>query len=311
MKSIDSTRWQLIKLGTTVPLKPGDICSLVPDKCWFKVLAVVNTMESNGGTPVKRKVDDTESTHTKRFCSDSGEGDNLHPNLCRTLRKTINDNNAINDAIEITVYNLLPDKGDDKIQEANGNSVDSTMQIEETQPSILEGIELSANGMKSPHGQETSNLHLSSLDNGEDTRPSIPENRQPDESLSSVETGVRREKCKYGKDCYRRNPQHKADFSHVGDSDYDMPDDREECPYGTRCYRTNPEHRQQFKHTVMNKRNNKQNRKPSRVQASSNDFTDVDLSEEESIDESIDESDYEPSTDFDSDYEQCDESSYE
>lgn len=31
---------------------------------------------------------------------------------------------------------------------------------------------------------------------------------------------AQRPKCKYGINCYRKNPQHKKDFSHPGDLDY-------------------------------------------------------------------------------------------
>lgn len=49
---------------------------------------------------------------------------------------------------------------------------------------------------------------------------------------------------------FRKNPEHKASFSHLGDSDYDTdPDDvRPSCSYGNTCYRRNPAHRRDFKH---------------------------------------------------------------
>lgn len=68
--------------------------------------------------------------------------------------------------------------------------------------------------------------------------------------------------CKYGAGCYRRNPAHKAEFSHPGDDDYNITpqgdegevtpenDDRPECQYGTSCYRQNPQHKRDFKHTA-------------------------------------------------------------
>ncbi|XP_049946167.1 aprataxin and PNK-like factor [Schistocerca serialis cubense] len=63
---------------------------------------------------------------------------------------------------------------------------------------------------------------------------------------SPVQTSVR-VPCKYGSACYRKNPQHFAEFSHPGDPDYK--DDRPECRYGTECYTKNPLHRQTYKHT--------------------------------------------------------------
>lgn len=55
MKSAECSRWQLLKLGTSVPIKPGDVCSLLPDKCWFKIVSVPETMEENDET-LERKV---------------------------------------------------------------------------------------------------------------------------------------------------------------------------------------------------------------------------------------------------------------
>lgn len=53
--------------------------------------------------------------------------------------------------------------------------------------------------------------------------------------------------------------QHKADFSHPGDSDFDNEeaDDEEAeteenkpyCKYGTACYRKNPLHKKHYRHT--------------------------------------------------------------
>lgn len=50
--------------------------------------------------------------------------------------------------------------------------------------------------------------------------------------------------------CYRKNVEHKRDFSHPGDSDYDTDpdDDRPSCSYGRACYRRNSEHRRDYKH---------------------------------------------------------------
>ena len=59
---------------------------------------------------------------------------------------------------------------------------------------------------------------------------------------------LRRQPCKYGAKCYRKNPQHLAEYSHPGDPDY-KEDGRPECPYGTKCYRKNHLHRQHYKHT--------------------------------------------------------------
>lgn len=59
--------------------------------------------------------------------------------------------------------------------------------------------------------------------------------------------------CSYGASCYRKNPAHRAEQSHPGDSDYedkdkDKDDEKPECPYGKNCYRQNPQHKHEYKH---------------------------------------------------------------
>lgn len=54
MKSAGCARWRSLKLGSSVPIKPGDVCSLLPDKCWFKIIST-DTMQE-GDQTLKRKV---------------------------------------------------------------------------------------------------------------------------------------------------------------------------------------------------------------------------------------------------------------
>jgi len=75
--------------------------------------------------------------------------------------------------------------------------------------------------------------------------------------------------CKYGSKCYRKNPEHLADYNHPhdplshvvsglqrtklydgsSDDDSDSTDSRPLCQYGQNCYRTNPDHLMRFRHT--------------------------------------------------------------
>uniref|UniRef100_A0A6P7G9N5 Aprataxin and PNK-like factor n=1 Tax=Diabrotica virgifera virgifera TaxID=50390 RepID=A0A6P7G9N5_DIAVI len=65
----------------------------------------------------------------------------------------------------------------------------------------------------------------------------------------------RRDRCWYGRQCYRTNPLHKLNLSHPGDPDYDGDNDNDNaevnqqpCPYGVQCYRRNVLHRRLYKH---------------------------------------------------------------
>jgi aprataxin and PNK-like factor len=73
-------------------------------------------------------------------------------------------------------------------------------------------------------------------------------------------SGKHRPACQFGATCYRKNPMHRAEQSHPGDSDYEdtksinstqeesNSDDKPECPFGKACYRQNPQHKRDFKH---------------------------------------------------------------
>ncbi|KAJ8910473.1 hypothetical protein NQ315_015608 [Exocentrus adspersus] len=82
--------------------------------------------------------------------------------------------------------------------------------------------------------------------------PGVSNDNQSNASCSNnnQHTDLRRERCWYGSSCYRKNPIHRADFSHVGDDDYDSDpnDNRPQCPFGGACYRKNMLHRRQYKH---------------------------------------------------------------
>ncbi|XP_069185965.1 aprataxin and PNK-like factor isoform X1 [Procambarus clarkii] len=83
---------------------------------------------------------------------------------------------------------------------------------------------------------------------------------------------VPRETCQYGASCYRKNPKHRADFAHYGDSDYnenpsgseDSDDDRPQCEFGVDCYRKNPQHRRDFRHSRVPQPQRKAKRKARR-----------------------------------------------
>ncbi|CAG4961268.1 unnamed protein product [Parnassius apollo] len=62
-----------------------------------------------------------------------------------------------------------------------------------------------------------------------------------DDQFTSKKVLPRRERCMYGADCYRKNPQHKAQFSHPSDSDWGS-GPQAPCPYGLACARRDPRH---------------------------------------------------------------------
>ncbi|KAF3427099.1 hypothetical protein E2986_00371 [Frieseomelitta varia] len=277
MKSIESSRWQLLKLGVTAD---EDI--------------------------------DSNTTNDKRFCS--GEGDNSQSS-CSALDKILNNNSDINKInVEKTVIdenNLLYNNDEDKIQDLNStlmcehHNIDQSsvikedykvqnMNIKDNKPSTSEQILSLKENLDLPCTNEDNEIDTMV----EDTQSYISNGQESETYNNTTINNFRRNKCKYGKKCYRKSSQHKNIFSHPGDSDYDISDNRQECPYGTRCYRKNPQHKIEFKHSdtnITNKRK-KQNSKRTKVQESLDTLSGMeDSSVEESAEESVDESEYEPS----------------
>ena len=56
MKSVGSTRWRSLKIGSTIPIHIGDICSLLPEKSWFKVTSCDDSTMEDADSNSKRKV---------------------------------------------------------------------------------------------------------------------------------------------------------------------------------------------------------------------------------------------------------------
>lgn len=257
---------------------------MVSDKCWFKIMSVPSTMEINKENAVKRKAEGDINCDIpdKMHCSKLGEGDNAQSS-----------NNVPNDTL--INNNTITAKNEEictiKEDLSNSEAVTSTDQnVENTDAS-----------------SSSNNNKMQASTTAKQNNTSTSEQANEQNVPANVTSKKRREKCKYGEKCYRRNAQHKAEYSHPVDPDYNIPDNRKECLYGTKCYRLNAEHREEYKHTSKptNVANNGGNRSRRRTEQSLlNTLSDVeDFSADDSEVESVDESEYEPISEEDySDY---------
>lgn len=103
----------------------------------------------------------------------------------------------------------------------------------------------------------------------------------------------KRKPCEYGLKCYRKNPQHKSEFSHPGDQDFWDPlcdnvdadlDTRPECEFGLLCYQKNNIHRRKFAHNTLG--NSKPRKRRAAMKAKLKDFSDSSGAELENSSES-------------------------
>lgn len=233
----------------------------------------------------------------KKSCSESGEGDNLgtsHDALNEMLTKN-NNNDIIKAKPEDT-----KSKDDDmssckditrmtveKPEELCGTSSSNKMGDHDSNNKVISELQHT-------HLLSTKKEDACKLESANKMDTQVPTTESDIPAVNTVNT-PRREKCRYGEKCYRKNAQHKAEFSHPGDADYNIVDDREECPYGSRCYRKSLQHKMQFKHTGLKvrKESSKRRRKRTPTTISSDTLSDLEDSSEE---ESVDESEYEPTS---------------
>ncbi|KAK2589172.1 hypothetical protein KPH14_001988 [Odynerus spinipes] len=308
VKPTGSSRWQLLKIGTTIPVKPGDICSLLSNKCWFKIMTMPDTMEKDDHL-LKRKCTEELASEPpdKRICLDTS------PKLITSHGDSSNEFQDNKDSKPVNAEKIVPNNGDSIDASTFSKDISpSLLKIKQSSPSSTSLIE-SPNLLEDPTltGQKNSSIkkvdagdneinikqdramHFS--DNGK-SHASTEQNKLPSSVTKSNEASVsnsaqvanRRNKCIYADKCYRKNPCHKVQFSHPGDSDFEIIDERPECPYGVHCYRKNFQHKVQFKHSTVRKR------APTPVR--SRNVADEFIDELSSDEESVDESDYEPSS---------------
>ncbi|XP_014602219.1 PREDICTED: aprataxin and PNK-like factor [Polistes canadensis] len=307
IKSSGSSRWHLLKLGTSVPIKPGDICSLLSNKCWFKIITMSETTEKDNHL-LKRKCADelTFEPLDKKICFDAPQKSIVLHDIGSSKSQNSKDSSKPT-VVEIPVSN----KGSSIDASTFSKDIDTSLpennqtipsQISEVQnPDLSNGVKENSNIQEKEEKKVEANIKqelvmsfsandesntLVQQDMQETTSLSTPERNEP--NISNIEqVQIKRNKCVYKDKCYRKNPDHKVQFSHPGDPDFEEVDERPECPYGIKCYRTNPQHKAEFQHSTM-----RQRCVPPRVQY----VPPVELLlEDESSDESVDESDYEPS----------------
>ncbi|XP_018402306.1 PREDICTED: aprataxin and PNK-like factor [Cyphomyrmex costatus] len=316
MKPAGCARWRSLKLGSSVPIKPGDVCSLLPDKCWFKIIST-DTMQE-GDQTLKRKIDEEDLNNEvdkKKACLLSSMEAVVSPD--KTLNNILEDKDLPNERMDCPI-NGNGEHRDEAASVLQINPTSSPKENDMTATSSKMSTD-SQNVIEPPVDHESNkkrkvrniNLTNKAATNGESGKkikwdcdvhindqigevlshnPQSPSVAAPQDRPSASNPGrVPREKCMYGARCYRKNSNHKNNYSHPDDSDYDEIDNREECPYGVKCYRKNLQHKAQFKHISTPRRR--------RRAATPMHSVVVDTSETEasSADESVDESDYEPS----------------
>lgn len=223
------------------------------------------------------KIEDDSSKNLKLFSTDKLLGTD------KTLL-TKDQNNEKNNSSEClkndslcSTSNLLENNQTNSLDDQNVNKIDTSNDVCSKTSGVL------------PSNNVENSCKNIDIDSNDPTQ-------QPSTSSN------RRERCWYGEKCYRKDPSHKANFSHPPDSDWppDPSDDRPDCIYGAACYRKNRMHRQKYKHPTNKpapRSPNSHKRRAARLQNGTYDEIDDDLDDpyaggSSSSDLEFDEDDY-------------------
>ncbi|XP_056636873.1 aprataxin and PNK-like factor [Diorhabda sublineata] len=252
---------KIVKTNETVIIHDGDQFGLLADTFWFKVrypearsgvkrhhngvqvdtiLNIscddVNHSEFEGEVDSKLCEKEIDSNKRAEFGTEQQNQTHLEEKLC------VKDNE-----------NLLEDQTNE-IDTTNEDSDKNTNESKDFADFLGKSEEKGLPEPNKPH----KNCHSEENHTNENDNTTDCVNEKDDEELKNpnnndasnkndTATKKQRQKCWYGAKCYRKNTDHKQQYSHAGDSDYDE-NDIPNCPFGSACYRTNGLHRQHYKH---------------------------------------------------------------
>ncbi|RZC35682.1 aprataxin and PNK-like factor, partial [Asbolus verrucosus] len=270
LKVAGSKTVTILTKDSSSPLNDGDTFALLPDLFWFKVKVVAeeeasdstqDEKETKNEHAPKRHLDDVEEeTSEKRTKLDETKQDRIDESAT-TSDANVQAMNAIK--IEEEEENK-PTTSDDNLQANN---------VVETKEENSFKEESTDDAARNEHTVD-SNQELK-------MEPDLAQaNNGTDASTSDTKAKLKRERCWYGARCYRKNPVHRQEFTHPGDSDFesDPDDNRPTCSFGAACYRKNKDHRRDYKHPPRQPPNKKKRTRKKVDRLNAVDFDD-DLSE--------------------------------
>ncbi|CAH0550766.1 unnamed protein product [Brassicogethes aeneus] len=263
---------------------------LTEDNFWFRVRLLEENVDKKKSPKmeetslgVKREADsDEEESSSKKARITDEHLDTLLGNISRIVQE--NKENTVNSNEESGSTSKVKEENDEAMAENSPEDISRNTNTSHTNKEIvsddedddndhhdvnMDSDEASASKLKeetpdkkvlvnkievkneptTEQERSKENDNPSTSTNNNDNGTNNDKNKQKDDNKSST-SKPRRERCWYGTKCFRKNPQHKADFSHQGDDDYDSDpeDDRPVCSFGAACYRRNLEHRRQHRH---------------------------------------------------------------
>jgi hypothetical protein len=322
LKIADSKTLTVLRKDSAAQLNDGDTFAFLPDDFWFKIRTVEDNLELTENKneavdleqTVKRHLDTSDEAAPDKRIKIEAEYKNEGSEIGQTeeiKNEESNDNKThvhdTENSLGLTqlLDNLINDVADEtnNITEA---STDNNLHIEEANESDQEKDAACDTTSNLPQDEEITSSHEEQEETGEPSSEKADDGTNPGTSNPKP----KREKCWYGAECYRKNPIHRQEFTHPGDSDFESdPDDkRPVCSFGAQCYRKNKSHRKSYKHPPREPPGKKKRvrKKVDRLNvADSEEISALDLSDSEDpfiADDDSDE-DFEDTDEDDSDFE--------
>lgn len=265
---------EILRQGNSITLNSGDRFGLLPETYWYEVIHCLELVESEGSETQKcteeYPLDEVKDENVTND-DEANNGDDsrvLDFNYDETLNK---DNGPVSPSIinnqndETDRQQTGPLTEDVSNEPASSNVINepASSNVTENEPKCKNAGESSTSpSVKRSHSPDVSNDDISDVKKikTEDVKVKVdPDAAKPGPSDQAAKAIVNnappsnnkpnrpRERCIYGANCYRRNPQHKDQFSHPSDPDWG-PGERGICPYGLNCGKRDPRHWRDHEH---------------------------------------------------------------
>ncbi|XP_028170148.1 aprataxin and PNK-like factor isoform X1 [Ostrinia furnacalis] len=249
---------QIIKKDCTVNLDNGDRFGLLPNTYWYELLHCAFTDGDKDDEQIQSQVyeDDYNSIATEPMdCGDSTRHD-VDEVVDFHLNDTVEENpvgspsllppeNQISESPSTATrqtsneepnLNEAPSSPAKRCRSQGSHSQDDESTVKKIKTEPVEEQKLEVKSEPGLDAAGPSNNQAASSSNANDGGSKSPPQNQ-----------ILRERCMYGANCYRKNPQHKAQFSHPTDPDWGS-GAQVPCPRGASCCKTDPRHLRDHSH---------------------------------------------------------------
>ncbi|KAL4713127.1 hypothetical protein ACJJTC_004513 [Scirpophaga incertulas] len=228
---------QILNQNSSIIINNGDRFGLLPDSYWYELMYCANTETATDKVALDPECNQDTSS------SESGanlEIADLDSN--NTLVNNSPESPSLLTQQESSDTLVLDNHADIDQQRASSPSANILNQQAKRQHSssdetpTVDVKKIKAEVKEEPDTPEDGPSNGEQMQQNADDNAKVPQQQQgPPQNPRS------RERCLYGADCYRRNVQHKAEFSHPSDADWGA-GERSPCPWGASCRRRDPRH---------------------------------------------------------------------